>query len=173
MAVRLDGQIRLHAEYYVNARRILRVNRQFLHAAHFGTSRIADGRTPLQLAREGKVSVIGLRSATKRSGDGKNHADQTNRSNPIKEPHENPVTLFRHHVLFSLLTLITNGGLGGPSAEKRLRPPLPARARDPEIGARGVACLRASPPSSPWRRYGLCRSAPCDLRSSTRSPIHA
>ena len=111
MAVRLDGQIRLHAENYVDARRILRVNRQFLHATHFGASRIADGRTPLQPAREGKVSVIGLRSAAKRPGDGKNHADQNRRSNQYKQPHENLVALFSHHVLFSLPTLITNGGL--------------------------------------------------------------
>src|SRR5580704_1829136 len=111
MTVRLDGQIRLHAENYVDARRTLRVNRQFLHPADFGASRIADGRTPLQPAREGKVSVIGLRSAAKRSGDGKNHADQNRRSNQYKQPHENLVALFSHHVLFSPPTLITNGGL--------------------------------------------------------------
>src|ERR1700730_8849599 len=128
MAVRLDGQIRLHAENYVDARRILRVNRQFLHAAHFGASRIADGRTPLQPAREGKVSVIGLRSAAKRSGDGKNHADQNRRSNQYKEPHENLVSLSTHPPLSPRLPLITRGGVGGASANNPIRPPLPARA---------------------------------------------
>ena len=76
VAVRLDGQIGLHAENNVDSRGIRRVNGQLLDAAHLGASRVAHGSALFEPASEWEISVIGFRAAAKRSGDGKDHADQ-------------------------------------------------------------------------------------------------
>jgi hypothetical protein len=111
VTVCFDGEIGFYAEDYIDLRRILRVDSQLIHAAHFGATRITDGRALLESAGKWKVRMKRLLAAAKDTRDGEDHADENRCSDYNEESHENLVTLPCHHVLFPLLALVTSGGL--------------------------------------------------------------
>ncbi len=97
VAIRFDRQAGLHTERYLDARRIFRVQLQFLEAADFRPTRIAHRRAGLQAAGKRKVSAIRRRRAPKRARKSKNRNHQHGASDQDEQSHYSLLAFRFHH----------------------------------------------------------------------------
>jgi hypothetical protein len=96
-AVCFYEDIWLDAECEIDVRRVLRINAQAVNPPYLGASRIADGRTRLQPAREFKVGVVGFSWIPKRAIDRENGYDEYASGNQHKQSDERLFGFWAHH----------------------------------------------------------------------------
>ncbi len=98
MAIRFDRQAGFHAEGYLNARRILRVQLQFLDAADLRPARVAHRRAGFQAAGKRKVGAVRRGRAAKCAGEGEDRGYQHGAGDQDKQPHHGLFAFRFHHV---------------------------------------------------------------------------
>jgi hypothetical protein len=96
-AVCFYEDIRLDAECEIDVRRVLRINAQALNPPYLGASRIADGCSRFQPAREFKVSVVGFSCLAKRAIDRENGYEEDASGNQHKQSDECLFGFWAHH----------------------------------------------------------------------------